>query len=145
MECHFPECMVRRSTAREIVGRNTVCANVFGLLVGDCSPGHDDDPLVPVHITPTVNYRHILGSDSPARRLTVLSSCPLLIRLDRNDSTLFLATLLRLPHLRESPALWPAPPKRCVPVCWRRRQPLCCGAPAVRADTPTVQVARYRT
>ena len=83
---NFPECMVRRSTAGEIVGRSTVCANVFGLLVGDFSSGHDDDPRVPVLITPTVNDRPVLGSGSPARRLTVLSSCPLLSRLDRNDS-----------------------------------------------------------
>ena len=40
---------------KEIVGRSTVCANVFGLLVGDFSPGHDDDPRVPILITPTVN------------------------------------------------------------------------------------------
>ena len=38
----------------ELRAESTVCVNVFGLLVEDFSPGHDDDPRVLVLISRTV-------------------------------------------------------------------------------------------
>src|SRR5581483_1335346 len=56
------------------------CGRQFSLrkcirpLVGDASPGHDDDAHVPVLINPSVTGNQLAQPGSTARRLTVLSS-----------------------------------------------------------------------
>jgi hypothetical protein len=49
-----PECMVRRPTARRNSWTKYSLRKCIRPLVGDCSPGHDDDPRVLVLISRTV-------------------------------------------------------------------------------------------
>ena len=50
--------MVRRLTAREIVGTTYSLRKCIRPLVGDFSPGHDDDPRVLVLINRSVMANH---------------------------------------------------------------------------------------
>src|ERR1017187_6332937 len=63
-----PECKSR------VVGRRVSLRKCIRSLVGDASPGHDDDAHVPVLINPSVTGNQLAQPGSPARRLTVLSS-----------------------------------------------------------------------
>jgi hypothetical protein len=76
----LPICMVRRPTARRNSLTKYSMRKCIPPLVG-CSPVHDDDPRVLILLSPTVTNRPLAGAGSPARRLTLLSSCPFLSRL----------------------------------------------------------------
>jgi hypothetical protein len=47
-----------RHCKRSLLDEDAVCVNVSGLLVEVFSPGHDDDPRVPVLISRTVSHDH---------------------------------------------------------------------------------------